>query len=87
MVHNFEKYTVRQVEALPANKNFYDYDVSISCVLFRVVVLNTELLATRISICHACRVLMLFALSLIVAAWVKFFWFYLTCKCNTLVID
>lgn len=26
MMHNFEKYTVGQVEALPANKNFYDYD-------------------------------------------------------------
>ena len=33
MMHNFEKYTVGQVEALPANKNFYDYDVSILCML------------------------------------------------------
>ena len=26
--HNFEKYTVGEVETLPVNKDFYDYDVS-----------------------------------------------------------
>ena len=28
MEHNFEKYTRGEVISLPANKNFYDFDVS-----------------------------------------------------------